>query len=263
MIVAFSFCESDKLMALELARHIEAMGSVSRHDCLLLHPKDVDAREIAEVLQPAFGDFEALEYVPRLNGWPDGPNQCFQVAAKSIWLRREETPWLWLEADCVPTMPEWLDKIEAEYRFCGKSILGVLNDTFGLDGKVIGKHVTGVAVYPQDFWSKCAPIRSIVDASEMYRRNGACPPAFDVYIAPYAVPKCAPSNAIRHYWKSHSYKENEAGQIECRFTTPYGASNVVKMDTPLIHGCKDFTLLDLVQNGLTGGAAVCSSQKVP
>lgn len=246
MICAFSFCEHDRLMALELSKHIEVLGGVSRHRCVLLHPFDTDAREIARHLKPAFESVQILTYPPRLNGWPDGPNQCFYVAAKAIEQMAGNEPWLWLEADCVPTRPEWMEQIYAEWKYCGMPILGALCNTFDLAGKVCGKHVTGVAVYPHDFYTKCPPLRTIVESTEQYRQQDAKPPAFDTYIAPYSVPMCGETQAIRHYWKSHSYKEKN-GEVRCSFEIPYGISDLVDMTAAMIHGAKDFSLLDIVQ----------------
>lgn len=254
MIVAFSFCQHDRTMALEMARHIECLGSVSRHRALILHPSDVDGDEIGRHLKPVFGSVMDIAYAPRLNGWPDGPNQCFFEAAKTIQALAGDEPWLWLEADCVPTRPIWLDEIAAEYRLCGLPILGALCDTFGLDGKVTSQHVTGVAVYPHDLLKRCPSLKFIVETTEAYRRQGYCPPAFDTYLEGYTVKMCAPVRSMRHYWKSFGYEEKE-GVVRCKFQSPYGIGDEVDMNAALIHGAKDFSLLNLVQERLAGVVA--------
>jgi len=250
MIAVFSFCDSDRAMALELARHIECLGGVKAHKCILLNPTGTKADDIAAHLQDSFGVFKHVEYKPQLNGWPDGPNQCFAVAAETVFASGWQEPWLWMEADCVVTRPPWLDQIQMEHRYCGQPILGAFENTFGPDGKVVGNHVTGVAVYPWDWWKTCAPLRSLVTATETYRLAGNSPPAFDVYLAPYSVPKCATGVTMRHYWKSHSYREVD-GEVLCQFKVNYGGHPVVKMDAALIHGAKDYSLLDIVQKRLT------------
>lgn len=242
-------------MALELARHIECLGGVQRHWFMVFHPDDVEARDIIEALRSVCSHVSDMLYRETLKGWPDGPNQCFYEAAKTVELLTkgcpETPPWLWLEADCVPTRPRWLDDIESEYRYSGKTVLGVLNNTFRLDGKTSGEHVTGVAVYPHDFLSNCPSLRSIVATTEQYRAAGHCPPAFDCYIAPYAVPNCAPSTTIQHFWKSYDFCEGLDGGIYCKFQKPYGASNRVDTQAALIHGAKDFSLLNIIQRTLT------------
>lgn len=235
-------------MALELAKHIACLGSVSRHKCILLHPNNIDGGEIERHLKPVFESVNNAPYTERLNGWPDGPNQCFFEASKLMQLGNE--PWLWLEADCVPIRPSWLDDIASEYRFFGQPILGALCDTFGLDGKVTGQHVTGVAVYPHDLIKRCPSLKSIMETTAAHRRQGHCPPAFDVYLTAYTVKMCAPVQSIRHYWKSFGYEEKE-GVVRCKFQAPYGISDEVDMSAALIHGCKDYSLLNMVQERLS------------
>lgn len=241
-------------MATHLALHIECLRGVAKHDCLLLCPDDVEHPAIHELLLGAFKTCEMVSYPPRLKGWPDGPNLCFAVAAEAVYTRFKQ-PWLWLEPDCVPTRSAWLDEIESEYRYCGKPVLGVFENTYGEDGKISGRHVNGVAVYPGDWWKICAPIRSLVGSTEGYRLSGNLPPAFDTLQAPYSVPRCIESQTIRNLWKSYCFYE-ENGVVRCRFKQKYGASEIVDMTAALIHGAKDTSLLDLVQRRLCGNASL-------
>jgi hypothetical protein len=250
IICVFSFCASDRAMALEIARHIEAMGGVTKHRCIVLHPSNVDGREIIRHLESAFGEVRIVAYRPYLHGWPGGPNQCFYEAAKAVLEMPGNAPWLFMEADCVPTNPTWLDEIASEHQLCEQPILGVFNDTFDANGRVVGQNIEGVAVYPRDLLKRCAQLRTIIDSTEQYLRWGAVPPSFNTYIGPYTTKICAPATTIAHYWKSHSYKLWEDGIVRCRFKIPYGADDEVDMNAALVHGAKDFSLLDLVQGRL-------------
>lgn len=249
MNVVFSFCEHDREMATALARHIECLGGVGEHEVFLLYPENVNAREIMGPLKESFLAVHIVTYPPMLNGWPDGPNQCFQVACETMLPKKE--PWLWLEADCVVTTPKWLDIIQKEYQWHGRPVLGVKNDSFAPNGKVDGQHVTGVAVYPHDLLKLCPSLKTMTKATKAYREGGTLPPAFDCYIAPWAVKNCAETSVIRHYWKSRNFRESLNGTVYCDFQVPYGVSNIVDMDAVLIHGAKDFSLLDIVQKRLT------------
>lgn len=250
MICVLSFCETDRPMALHLAEHIECLGGVNAHDCILAYPANVRADDILSHLYKAFLEVRLVTYPPTLAGWPDGPNQAFQEVCQAIYARPDEQPWLWMEPDCVPTGPRWLDVIELEYRWNGKPILGRFEDTFNGNKKITGQHVNGVAVYPHDLFKTVPLIRTLTQATGEHRRSGACPPAFDVYIAHYTVKDCAESLSIQNYWKSHNFRETENG-VECDFKNPYSASNIVDMEAALIHGAKDLTLLDIVQTRLT------------
>lgn len=250
MICALSFCATDRLMALELSRHIECLGGVKQHRCIVFHPDDTDSDGIRETLRRAFESVQIVEYPGILKGWPDGPNQAFWTACDTISRLQKPEPWLWMEADCVLTRHSWLDEINQEYQFCGKPILGVKNKTFDGKGKPSGEHITGVAVYPANLISLVPVLKNIVETTDGYRKAGNLPPAFDCYIAPYVLPITANSKTITHFWKAHSFKESN-GAITCQFKHPYGVSNIVDMTAPLIHGCKDFSLLDIVQQRLT------------
>lgn len=252
MIAALSFCKSDAAMALELVRHIECLRGVDRHRCFIFRPSNVECGEISRLCSDSFSEMRDVPYEERLKGWPDGPNQCFFEAANYISLCGLKQPWLWLEADCVPMRPSWLDAIEDEYYTVGRPILGAFEKSWG-NKEIVGKHVTGVAVYAHDFIHKAPSLKTIIGATQQYRDYGQIPPAFDVYLAPYSVPMCGETKTMRHYWKSHSYGRTERG-VECSFKSQYGASPVVDMDAALIHGCKDYSLLNLVQKRLSAAA---------
>lgn len=250
MICVFSFCDSDCDMALEVARHIECLAGVQDFRCMALHPENVDARGIAGYLESAFSSVDDVSYAPLLCGWPDGPNLAFFHAAQAMFKKYPKEPWLWLEADCVPMRSAWLKDIAAEYRFCDKSVLGAVAPSFDALSNRNGEHVTGVAVYPGNFLETCPPLQSLVTTTEQYRRSKSLPPAFDVYLAPYTLPNLARTKTIRHYWKAFDFTEGIGGLIRCKFKAPYGASNIVDMDAAVIHGCKDFSLLTIVQKRL-------------
>jgi len=233
-------------MALETARHIEAMGGVRQHSCVALYPDNVQVHEIESCLMRSFGQFKSLPYRETLKGWPDGPNQAFATAARAMMTFSKE-PWLFMEADCVTTRPSSLDEMAQEYQYCGQPVLGVLENTYGPDGEISGRHPNGVAIYPWDWWKICPILSSMEAATDSYRSSGNLPPAFDCYQAPYSTPRCAESRTIANLWKSFGFTE-ENGQVKCQFRQEYGASAIVDMNAALIHGCKDFSLLNIVQS---------------
>lgn len=252
LVCVLSFCREDRAMAVELALHIEAMGGVSRHQCLVLHPSNVDGSEIEDCLRRVFRAVKDVPYAPRLSGWPAGCNLAFYEAAKAVQEMAGNEPWLWMEADCAPTRPPWLDEIATEHRFCGQPMLGVFSDTFDQHGKVVAGNIEGVAVYPHDLLKRCPPLRSIVATTEQYLRGGFTPPSFNTYLSAYTTKMCASASTIAHFWKSHSYRLLEDGITRCQFRIPHGADDEVDLNVPLIHGAKDDSLLNLVQERLAG-----------
>lgn len=272
MIAVFSFCASDREQAVHLAQHIEALRGVERHDCLLLHPTDTNARGIMEPLKASFQTLEVMDYAPLFTGWPQGPNQCFQVACGAMLKRDERDGWLWLEADCVPTTPRWLDVLQSEYRYAGRPVMGVLNDSVDTRGTITGQHVTGVAIYPNDFVKLCPTVKDLSRVTECYLRAHERVPAFDCYIAPYAVKNCVQTKLIQHAWKSFDFLEHEFSQfgripdrsridegrmfnstfsLSCRFQQSYSGCRVPDIgEAVLVHGSKDTSLLDIIQKRL-------------
>jgi hypothetical protein len=58
-------------------------------------------------------------------------------------IKRSGPCFLWIEADCVPLKPGWIDQMEGEYKHCGKPFMGcVYQRPFS--------HLTGCAIYPNN-----------------------------------------------------------------------------------------------------------------
>jgi hypothetical protein len=164
-----------------------------------------------------------------------------------------------MEADCLPVNSSWLDAIEKGYRKGKKPIMGAFNNTTDeRTGRVVGRHTTGVAVYPQDFARACPMVKSMISTCRNYFRQEKQPPAFDIYYAPYTVPITHESPLIQHFWKSHSFRR-DSGQIVCDFQRPYsGSPNAVSDEAVLLHGAKDSSLLHILQDAYIKGNATKS-----
>lgn len=251
MNVVFSFCKTDREQAARLAAWILKLGSVENHKCIIVHPNDTNTDGMEESLRQAFGSVEKFTYDAQLSGWPAGPNEQHARIAIAMARRPDKSgPWLFMEADCLPTRASWLNEIDTAYRLYGMPMLGALNNTFETaTSRVVGKHVTGVAVYPQDFARRCPLVRNMIETSAEYTRSGHMPPAFDCYYEAYTVPMTYVSPLIQHFWKAQNFRE-EDGQIICDFQRPYGATNAVSSEAAMVHGCKDFSLLEILEKRL-------------
>lgn len=254
MTVAFSFHGGDKPQGVALAQWIRRLGGVENHDCLIVHPTTTDADGIEEPLRQAFRYVEVMTYTPQLEGWPQGPNELHARTAFALALHKKITgPWLFLEADCLPTTSHWLNQIASTHQRSGRPMLGTLNDSIDSEGRMVGRHVIGVAVYPQDFARIVPLVKNIITTSAEYakeaKRTGdpklGAPP-FDCYYGPYTVEMTHVSPLIQHLWCSENYREQD-GQIVCDFRKPNRYPPVVNPDAVLIHGCKDGSLLQILQ----------------
>src|SRR6266436_3087406 len=63
--------------------------------------------EYCEFLRPFFKsvDLHITTDVPEDLGWPEAANHMFYEAAKFLDRYGNESPWMWLEADCVLLVP--------------------------------------------------------------------------------------------------------------------------------------------------------------
>lgn len=122
----------------ELEERKEARAVLSLDESL-----SVEQRELIEQLAwDAFSEVECFVYPACPNtSWPQGPNWAFQHTARHM--KPTQRPWFWMEADCVPIQPNWLEVLSQEYRRCRKPIMGVIVPGMG--------HCNGTAVYPSNF----------------------------------------------------------------------------------------------------------------
>lgn len=245
--IVFPLFSGDKPQAQALAELIRDMGGVESHHCLLVCPEGTDIAGVIEPLREAFGAVDTHTYAATLYGWPYGPNEVFAEAALLIARDARFHDFLWIEPDCIPTGPTWADQIAAAYRACGLPMLGVSTDTVAMDSRqVVGRHVIGVAVYPKNFAQLCPLVKSMTATSAAYRKANAMPKAFDAYFGAYTVPRNAETRLIQHFWRSSEFRQ-ESGVIVAGKTVAPGVENTVNPEAILLHGCKDFSLLNIIR----------------
>lgn len=144
-----------------------------------------DWSQVKKLAHEAFGEVEQIPDVEGYDGWPVAPNSMIRQAAMYLWLDRKVGPWTFMENDCIPTRPGWLDEWEEEYRRCGKPFMG--RKVPANNGAI--EHMTGNAVYPQN----------TPEVSE--KIMGAMRIAFDVVAAPDIVPRMHDTPLIQHvFW---------------------------------------------------------------
>jgi len=142
MLVIIAFCAKDKPIAERLASWIAELGGVKKHDCLLAVHIDTKSTGVIETLQGCFGRVAEFSVDDTETIYPFIANMMWKRSAQHVADMNESMPWLWLEPDAVPIVPEWLDRIEEEYKTCGKP--------FMLDQVITPNsvHNSGVGVYP-------------------------------------------------------------------------------------------------------------------
>jgi hypothetical protein len=134
-----------------------------------------------------------------ITGWPEGPNACFKQINWFYHHGKLNGPFFWLEADCIPVVPDWLDLIADEYKRGGKPFMGAIVEPDSHLGRVgrVPRHMTGNAVYPEHAY-KLAP--RIMEATHT---------CWDVLAAPQILPQCHPTTLIQHDWRRPEIKDRQ------------------------------------------------------
>lgn len=146
MFVAIAFSHKDTVQARELLQWCSELAPPSRHELMLLASFMVPQSDLVEMTtlgKKAFVRVIGIKQRDKHEGdWPAPANTMFRITAE--WMKENgKGPWLWLESDCAPLQPDWLDILEAEYRRAGKAFMGTIYE-------LPFKHINGVAVYPQN-----------------------------------------------------------------------------------------------------------------
>lgn len=225
MIVALGFCHKDYLAAEKLFRWMyELDGQQKNHTLLLMASNGMDSGHIRLVTEAAKSAFHMvlsrMPSRPDERGWPVSSNTLFLTSYKEI-KRMGSAPFLWLEADCVPLKPKWIDSLFGEYLGVGKPFMGCIYDC-------PWPHLTGVAIYPPDI-EKYSP--EVIKCGLR---------AWDMVDTEKTIKHAHHTGQYQHEWGNFKYN------IAPSF--PNQASlKIVRPDAVLFHRCKDGTLIDRIR----------------
>jgi hypothetical protein len=120
--------------------------------------------------------------------WPQGPNRVFQQVQWFYYHKRLHGAFFWVESDCIPLTPDWLDLVADEYRRCDKPFMGAAVEPNPPKNRA-PRHMTGNAVYPD---------KAYVLAPRLMEANHT---AWDVHAAPQILPKAHLTKLIQHDWR--------------------------------------------------------------
>lgn len=187
LVLNLQFWEGDKAQAMALARLIADMEPNKRKDVVFLFSSRFDCEHdssTVEYVSQKFANVLTFTARRKATGWPEGPNQLYADSYQfCIELKRDgkikSEAVLFMEADCVPLRVGWIDELIAEYKGCGKPVLGalILNERGNF-------HINGNCIISIDFWRK---YRRVLNPSDI---------AWDAEFASLFVPNAAPSRLI-------------------------------------------------------------------
>lgn len=170
----------------------------------------------------------------------DGPNSSFRQLARHF-ADNNLGPFAFIEVDCIPLCPDWLDRLEAEYRRAGRKYMGniVRVDT-------IPEHMTGNGVYAQDTAhvaiNLMLPRYAVIEGKQLEV-------AFDVAGAPDILPNAHITNLIIHRFRHPPLSRAEFHSLD---------SNAV-----LYHSDKTGSTIPFIREKLSGGRSVISGDDGP
>jgi len=139
-VVVLPVCNYDADLMSRLLDWIATMGNTNTHEALVSYDNTTTRGTITRIISKASACFSAVHQthysVPKGTQFPQ--TAAWQHAARTM--AGMNRPWLWLEADCVPLKPNWLQALQDEYDRCGKPFCGPIVHGPG--------HCNGTAIYP-------------------------------------------------------------------------------------------------------------------
>ncbi len=172
------------------------------------------------------------------SGYFGTPNQMFKAGLEWVEAKAPGKAMLWVEADCVPMRPAWVEEIMAEYRACGRPFMGDVERGGGIP------HLTGNAVYHPS-WRTLAPALAALPGPVVEM-------GWDSQAAHDVLPRSHYAKTIQQTWRP-----------PLPITAAWASTNI-RPETALFHQCKDGSLIDVLceQRGIAPialGAALCKS----
>jgi hypothetical protein len=166
--------------------------SVRNYDLVLLCPTNAELPESVK----AWGKLTRFPENHAIASWPLGPNRVFQQVLWFYHHKKLRGPFFWVEADCVPLTPDWIDAIANEYRRGDKPFMGAIVEPNPPKNKA-PRHMTGNAVYPENAYL-LAP-----------RLMEAHHTAWDVHAAGQILRQAHPTNLIQHDWRCPEIRDRD------------------------------------------------------
>jgi hypothetical protein len=166
-------------------------------------------------------------------GWK--PNTMFMYCAKYVH-DNFSLPFLWLEPDCVPLKPGWLDAIAGAYNNSGLRYMGAIIEQTG-QKNLPPRHLTGCSVYPNDAFETFDKMAEVTGGRQ----------AWDIAGGELVATAAQNTPLIHHFWG-----EPKKWPVFVETKTPDMPENNVMLDfikpeAVLFHRDKDSTLIPLLR----------------
>jgi hypothetical protein len=173
------------------------------------------------------------QFIPKTSAkWPGSNNWVFAFIARHMARMAEPRPWLLLETDVVPVVPDWLPRLEEEYTKAAQPFMGAWVEYYDI--------MNGAAVYPPDVLS-WSPDFFASDVTKAI--------AYDCFIAPdimWFVHNA--THMMPHIWFSRANSRPGGLVPKIPDWTPRMAAWVLTHNAVLAHRCKDGKLIEYLRS---------------
>lgn len=133
----------------KVLRWMIRLGKCLNDTCVVAYDsatRQEQVNEIKGLAAQCFGTVQEFRYgAPKRTDVTGAAKYAFRCVAGHM--RTVGRPWLWFEADMVPTQKGWLDRLQEAYARSGKPFFGPVIPDMG--------HFNGTAVYPHDTFTRC------------------------------------------------------------------------------------------------------------
>jgi hypothetical protein len=162
-----------------------------------------------------------------------GPNSAFRQVAWHFY-HGQLGPYFWCELDCIPLRKDWLDRLETEYKSCGKPFMGA-----HVEIESVPEHMSGNAIYVNV--PELAP--GLVQRTNWTPRGQerSYELAFDIAGAREVLPKAHFTNLIQHKFRFKGFESRAEFDA------------VIDPNAVVFHSDKKGTIYKYLRENLSGG----------
>ncbi len=238
LIAALPYHSGDHLAATRLLEWIRDLDHKVDHHLLLVadNAVPIDTKKSINALgRTIFSSVETI--MPRC---PSAVNGNYHVPAAQMFMRTmghvskcHKWPFLWMEPDCVPLKPGWLDSLAFAYDQCPHRFLGSIMES-KQDG-IPAKMFFGTAIYPSNCYEE---LKGFCDGKN----------AWDVAFSDYLVPMSENTPLIQHVFGAAGDPPRFKPVKEPTDGKNVGTLANIRSEAVLFHRNKDGSLIDLIRN---------------
>lgn len=247
MLTIFPFYDGDVDRMMALLEWILDLGGCQNHDALLVADAGTDWQRCIEVKKLAAKSFKSVDLITNetsVMGWIEGPKSLFLEGAR--YAQQHKQPFLQMETDAIPLVPNWIDKIQSEYQRCGKFYMGHVYESNAPQFPPMC--LSGIAVYPAD----------VARYQPAIKQGGN----WDITLSNYVIPFSTHTSLIYHIWGE---KDLPPTFVKRTLAAPVNAFRLddIPKEAVIWHRNKDGTLIELLLEklGLKKKEPVIARQK--